>query len=134
MDGRQFDDLVRRAAGATRRAVLGGFLAGLAGFAGPGEAGAAPNDRRCAAGENACRERRAVLCGGSLRRPCLCFTGTDKTVCGDAASPAPCRPCRTDADCTRKTGRGSVCIALQGECGCQPGFRGRRTCVAPCPR
>ena len=138
MDEKRFDGLAKVfAAGGTRRAALRllatSAVGAVVGRQGSGEAWASShNDRRCRSGENACRETRALLCGGTLRRPCLCFKGTDKTICGDAAS--DCVRCRSDKDCAEKTGRGSVCIKVEGECGCQRGFTGRKTCVAPCPR
>ena len=138
MDSQRFDQLAKAlATGASRRQAvraLAGGLAALGAAALGREPAGAGDDRRCFPGENACRERRAVLCGGgTLRRPCLCFVGTDKAICGDA-SPGRCVRCRTDRDCRAKTGRGSVCIKVEGQCGCQPGFTGRRACVAPCPR
>ena len=107
MDGRQFDDVVR-ALTQSRRSVLGGVLAGVAGMLGVTDLGAKKKHnkkRRCTA------QNCAHGCCKTPHGPC--GSGVVDSECGSGGK--PCQVCRGTTHCLEPE-RGGCCQGPSGDC------------------
>jgi hypothetical protein len=118
MERHEFDELARTVARSTsRRALLRGLLAALAGTAGIPRAGRAQGcaavDEKCT--ELACCPESGAKCDGAV---CVCPDGTvlDGGVCATAECAYPGKPCGAGGCCPET---GAVCDGAV--CACPPG-------------